>query len=173
MSASRFNPKDPRLIVGVVIAVAVVVVFNARTFAPDLFQSGGMAGLPGAQMSESSDLTDLIREATRQAGALGDSTGMAAPQQPVAMAWSGLGRDPFLGQIASPVTSTQKKRKAPPPLTCSAVLIAGEAPTAIINGKSLRAGQTVRGYTIVSINTDGVRLIKGNKRTFLPVNKKR
>jgi len=144
------------VILGVVAGLLAVGVLNLQTFGPRL----GLLGSRGDQAPDPlvppPDL-EMVVQAAR------DGSG------PRAFAAAGGGgaavsmRDPFtrgaVPAAAAPAPAPSRRRAtAPAPLVCSAVLLGGERPLALIDGEPVGPGDRVRGLEILTIAADGVRL---------------
>jgi hypothetical protein len=168
------------VIAGVCIAAAVVVVLNLRTFG---------VGLPGpvggvVRQAQHPSPPANLQLASESHVPLAEILARPAPTRP------GLLRDPFevrqapatavvnnLAPAAEPEPEPEAKpaaktpRKAKPgELLCSAVLLGGERPLALIEGKAYAAGDRVGKYQVQEIKATGVMLIAAGGRTLrLPV----
>ncbi|MBD3222918.1 hypothetical protein GF314_16945 [bacterium] len=157
--------RHPAVIGGVAVGLVVIAVLNFQTFAAgSWFGSGG--GDQGADhLVPPSDLDDVVKDAlrsgTRDPGlALAGSVGGPA-----------VTRDPFTGGVATapvaarePEASPRPRPSAPRPLVCTAVMLGGESPLALVNGEAYRVGDRLRGQEIVAIETDGVTLLRDDGR---------
>ena len=171
MSARRLSLKSPPVIAAVGIGLVVVVVINLRTFG---------VSLPGAVGGRTQRTTDPPAPVDLQLA--GESMVpldrlLAAPAAPR----PDLARDPFGCRKAAPrmpateaprdaVAVPAKPRSRPGELFCSAVLLGGERPLALIDGRALGVGERVRGYEVREIGPTGVLLAgRGDKTLRLPV----
>ncbi len=158
---NRSPLRHPAVVGGAAVGLAVIAVLNFQTFAAGSW-FGASAGDPARDhLVPPSDLDDVVQEAlcgdTRDPGlALAGRVGGPA-----------VTRDPFTGgeALATPVVrapdaAPRPRRSAPRPLACTAVMLGGEAPLALINGEAYRLGDRVRGQAIVAIATDGVTLLR-------------
>ncbi len=156
MSARRTPLKHPVVILGVAAGLLAVGVLNLQTFGPRL----GLLGAGGDQAPDPlvppPDL-EMVVQAAR------DGSG----PRPFATAGDGGAtvsmRDPFTSgpSPAPPGPAPAPSRRAPAaaaPLVCSAVLLGGERPLALIDGHAAGPGDQVRGHEILTISTDGVTL---------------
>ncbi len=168
MSASRLSLSSKPLIATVVVLLAVVVVFNVRTFSG----AGRSRSQSDVRVQASPpypmDLADVVRSSGMDPAQLLSARGVA-PE---------LTRDPFtMGRQAKPVTTTTswrrnaaRRRTKPATLHCDAVFPGGSSPAVLIQGKAYRVGDKVAGYTVRSIGAAGVKLVNGSgKQMFLAV----
>lgn len=156
---NRSPLRHPVVIGGVVTGLLAVTVLNLKTFLPDgrLLQRGGER--TAGYHVPPSDLADVVREAL--AGELGKA-GLASASAADALA---LARDPFTGVTARPAVPRPRptapaaaRTPKPSPLVCTAIMLGGNDPVALIDGRACRPGDRVRGLEVLSITPDGVRL---------------
>lgn len=156
---NRSPLRHPVVVGGVVMGLLAVTVLNLKTFLPGgkLLQRGG--DRTAGYLTPPSDLADVVREAVA-----GDAASLGAAAMATAEA-AGLARDPFSGAARRPVAPRQRAaapaaRPAPTPaaLACTAVMLGGASPLALIDGEACRPGDQVRGHQVLSISPDGVRL---------------
>jgi len=85
----------------------------------------------------------------------------------------GLTRDPFFPHQAQPKTITRPQhsssragtRTRSKPLTCSAIMLGGNRPMAIIDSEGRHPGDKIRGLTVTDIDADGVTLTRADGTT--------
>lgn len=156
---NRSPLRHPVVIGGVVMGLLAVTVLNLKTFLPggSLLQRGGNHA--AGYLTPPSDLADVVREAVSGDAA---APGLAAS---AAAEVGGLARDPFSGIARRPVAPRPRaaapeapRAPRPTPLACTAVMLGGTSPLALIDGKACRPGDLVRGHQVLSISPDGVRL---------------
>ncbi|MEZ4387275.1 MAG: hypothetical protein R3D98_06790 [Candidatus Krumholzibacteriia bacterium] len=160
---NRSPLRHPVVVGGVVLGLLAVTVLNVRTFLPDgrLLRRG--ASSEAGYLIPPPDLADVVRDAVYGEGGRTRAAGGRAADEP------GLLRDPFSGgtlqpdQVVTPTptqTATPRPRRkpGPDPLVCTAVMLGGQQPLALIGGQAYRPGERVRGHEVLSIGTDGVRL---------------
>ncbi len=157
MSANRSSLRNPAVIAVVVVALGAVVVLNLRTFAPKQGARGRAAAGQFGQPALPSDLDAVVRDAALGLAAPADSVAEIAADRIV------LGRDPFASgakvtATSAPTRRTSTRRAPRSSLTCSAVLLGGERPVALIDGKAYGPGDVIRGHEVLSVDTEGVRL---------------
>lgn len=169
MSAKRALLRNPVVVGGVVIGLAAVVLLNLKTFG-----SSGRMLRRCVQQAENhlappSDLGSIVRDAVQ-----GDADGRRLVAQASQAGWPALGRDPFSGgtqsPTAPPATKTRTKRSRRNPtrsLTCSAILLGGSRPLALIDGASYGPGDRVRDCEVTSIDTRAVRLRRTDGREIV------
>jgi hypothetical protein len=157
MSTRPTPLKHPAVVLGVAVGLVAVGLLNLRTFGPELKLFGARHDDRSTHLTPPDDLEDVVRSAVAGRGP-GD----------LALAGDGaagtLLRDPFTRassrpQVA-PVRTERRTRPRPavPALECSAVLLGGERPLALIGGESYGPGDRVRDHEILTIDADGVRL---------------
>lgn len=156
---NRSPLRHPVVIGGVVMGLLAVTVLNLKTFLPDgrLLQRG--AERTAGYHVPPADLADVVREAL--AGELGKA-GLATSTTAEGLA---LARDPFTGVKARPTAPRPRptapaasRTPKPSPLACTAIMLGGIDPVALIDGLACRPGDRVRGLEVVSIAHDGVLL---------------
>ncbi len=159
--------RHPVIIGGVVVGLLAVTVLNLRTFLP------GGAGHQRANSAlgylvPPADLADVVRDA--QAGETAHSGLATAGTGDI----PGLARDPFSGGTVRPETprprrasATPRPARKPDPLVCTAVMLGGLQPLALIGGQAYRPGEEVRGNEVLTIDTDGVRLRRPDGKELL------
>lgn len=162
MSASRLNLKSPPVLAGMGLMLIVVVVINLRTFGVSLPGRGQKHVVRQQRPPVPAEL-QLASESMFEDRLL--------PMPSPALNKPVLRRDPFLATILSGAPAqTQsgraktakgaKPRSQKSRLTCSAILLGGKRPTALIDGEALGPGDLVRGYRIVEITATEVLLKK-------------
>ena len=158
MSAKRLNLRNPLVIAGVFVLLAVVTVINLHTFGVCLLRTDtgtvSRSVMPPAPVDlqlASESLTDRS---------------LSLPPPPLENPQ--LERDPFLDErvvrdaASPPVTKAVKKRTRTKPLVCSAILLGGKRPTALINGKAYGPDDVVGSYRVAEITATRVLLKKAN-----------
>jgi len=78
-------------------------------------------------------------------------------------------RDPFRATPVRVAPVRQSSRSAGNPVQCTAIMLVNGKPAALIDGRPVHEGETVGGYQVARIATDGVLLRQGDKHIFLPV----
>lgn len=169
MSAKQVSLKSPVTIAVVTVLLVGVVFLNLNTF-------GGKGGKTSrgyrvqAHPPVPMDVRQLVSCETNFQGA-----GRAS-----AISMENLERDPFFPDQTQPVSvmastvrrsskRSQRKPKAKP-LECSAIMLGGVQPMAIISGEGRHPGDKIRGMVLSAIDADGVTFIKANGSSFrLPV----
>jgi len=151
--------RHPVVIGGVVVGLLAVTVLNLRTFTPAGRLAGHGVDRAVGHLVPPSDLSDVVRDAV-----YGNGEGRGLAQAGNGSSPS-LMRDPFSGGTVKPqVVSQAKPRPRAPraskaaPLVCTAVMLGGQEPLALIAGKAYGPGDKVRGLEVLAINTEGVRL---------------
>lgn len=154
MSAGPLSSKH-KAALGVVAVLAVaVIILNIQTFGGKSRPSRRVQASVQDVSALPEDLATLVQNADLSAG-LGRRLGRSPRTD-----HSGPDRDPFLAyrpQVSVAVSEPAAEPEAPQ-LGCSAILLGGKRSTAMINGKSYGAGDTVAGLTVMSVNTRGVLL---------------
>jgi hypothetical protein len=144
--------------VAVACGLLAVVALNLQTFGPRL---GWLAGDDRADpdaLAIPEDLDAVVHGAVRSGTPGAVATGAAATgAAPL--------RDPFRAPAAPrpaparrPARAPARAAAEPEPLRCTAVLLGGERPLALIAGATHGPGDAVRGHEILRITADGVRL---------------
>jgi len=157
MSARKTPLKHPAVVIGVLCGLVAVGALNLQTFGPRLGLFGDRTAQPADPLIPPPDLEAVVQDAVQDAG-----------RRPVATAggsgWPAIARDPFASGAPAPPAPAAAVRKQPDrkpdPLVCSAVLLGGARPLALIDGESHGPGDSVRGLEILTIDADGVRLRK-------------
>jgi hypothetical protein len=174
MSTPNSRLRDPRVIVTVVLLLLAVAAANVVTFAPSLMP--GSAARPDAVQTAAvpNDLDQLARAAGRGGTLLGDGSAGRVSNDGCARTGSASGlRDPFHPRATAPVPRPSDEALAPPEsppeLRCSAVLLGGVQPLAMLDGQMLGVGDRVRGWRIEHISPRGVRLKRGSEERSLTV----
>ncbi len=167
MSAKQFSRKNS-ITIAVVMAMLVGVVFlNVDTFGG----KGGKTSRGYRLQAHPAVPMDAGRPAGYEAG-LTDSVHNRGSK----ISTSRLKRDPFFPGQAQPKPMPMPKskhRKRPAataapvkPLVCSAIMLGGKAPMAIINGEGRHPGEMVRGMVLDAIDADGVIFRKSDGSAF-------
>jgi hypothetical protein len=166
MSTGRTLLRHPLVIAGAALGLVTVAVINVQTFAREGKVLGFGPGRGETHLTPPADLADVVQQAVqqerraRQAALGGQATG--AP----------LTRDPFtaapVGPAPAPVATARTARPAATarPLTCTAIFLGGSRPQALIDDETYGPGDRVRGYEILHIDTEGVRLRRPDGTTF-------
>jgi hypothetical protein len=154
--------RHPAIIAGVVLGLAAVTVLNIKTFASGRWFAADSAERIANHLLPPADL-DLVVQA-----ALNEELGPRRRMASAGLGGPAITRDPFSGGAASrpaPAAATPaKKSAAPEPLVCTAVMLGGREPLALINGHTHRPGDRLRGEEIVRIDTEGVTLVRADGR---------
>jgi hypothetical protein len=179
MSRSRIDLKDKR-VAGLVLALlAVVVIVNVRTFIPDLKRAAKRSVSVADEVSLPGDLDEAAHLAAARlaslqpgdAGLAGLADMMAGGDHTVV---SRPVRDPFRPG-PTPVTQVrtsgrnQTRATRQVPFSCTAVLLGGSRPAALIDGKFYQVGDQLSAYRLVHISREGALLRGVAEEVFLPV----
>ena len=188
MSRSRIDLKDKRVAGLVLVLLAVVVIVNVRTFIPDLKRAAKRSVSVADEVSVPGDLDEAAHLAAVRLASLqlvgaspavladmmagGDHTVVSRPV-----------RDPFRpgptsvtqlrtsgrqsGSGKSGGNQTRATRQVP--LSCTAVLLGGSRPAALIDGKFYQVGDQLSAYRLVHISREGALLRGVAQEVFLPV----
>lgn len=155
MSEKRLNLSNPLVIGVVLILLAVVLVVNIRTFGPKRPTRKN----PIAKVQDYPSLPSDLDKVVRYSAMAGDgSVGLSAGSLPA------LGRDPFaareapVAQASARVNRETPVADKPDSLVCSAVMLGGHRPVALIGGESLVVGDRIREFRVMTIETNGVHL---------------
>jgi hypothetical protein len=170
MSTSPNGRDRKPLIAGVLVTAALAVVaWNVMHFGSGRRKAPREAARVQAYPVAPVDLQDMLRR-TESAPLQGLTTASSGGE-----AWPALERDPFVGRRAprasAPAPGTAAAQ-APPSASvpvCQAVMLGGAAPAALVDGRSVRVGEAVRGLTVRSIGVRGVVLSGAAGELFLPV----
>lgn len=168
MSAKQISLKSPATIAVVVVLLVAVVGLNIQTFGG---RPGGHNTSRGYRVQAHppvpSDVTSLVNRDVAKALIQGRQSATTGVQH--------LGRDPFFERKNQPQAQpkTRVKRKSgssavasrAKPLQCSAIMLGGKNPMAIIDGEGRYPGDKIRGMTLVGIDADGVTFKKSNGST--------
>ncbi len=172
MSRSTVSLRHPLVILVVVLLLVVVVGFNLMTFKPDWLSWNRDDDLS----ADDEILYNELDRATQIVADEKDALKNRLEQEWASGNWQAagtdLGRDPFQGlraPKAKPTAPAPSRKQKAKPLICTAVVLGGNNPTVMINGKAHHVGQKVRGYKIISVRDDGVWLNRSGKNLFLPV----
>jgi|GEM_PF-2150074 len=166
MSTTRISLKSPPVVVTVLVLLAAVIVLNVQTFKSGTRNNRRNHVRLQAYPGVPSDMEQMVH-----APAWDPVPAAASPQ-----AAGHPGRDPFFPPNDLPPARASRSaaesvtRTGPKPLICTAVLLGGKRPMAIINDKTYGPGDTVRGMTINLVDTRRVELIKADGGSIsLPV----
>ena len=175
MSNGSINLRDPRIVIIVAVLLTVVAVINLRTFLPSRTGPRPVEDWSEAEFVLPGDTAALARLAAAHV------TGADGAAVPGNVAAGGLGagglRDPFRpgsAPTAAPPAAASRPTVRPqsgakPELVCTAVLLGGDAPVALIAGTARQIGERVAGHEIVSIGAGGVWLRGPGGDRYLPV----
>ena len=157
MSAKQANKKLPVTIAVVTVLLVGVVVLNLRTFGAVAHRSA-----PEYRLQASPPVPDDVAQMVRSAVEVKEST--IATGGGVILATSD--RDPFYPERAQPKPvkkvgpqknhSRVKSGRRIKALECSAIMLGGQRPMAIINGQGHYPGDKIRGLVLEEIDPDGV-----------------
>lgn len=172
MSARSLSLKSPVVIAVVLVLLAAVVVLNIRTFGSGRHEHGaGSAARAQAYPVLPGDLGELVRLAgqdlrNERPADVTDATSPANPRRDPFRDGKAVVKSPPRAESRRP-SRTHSKRKPVPP--CSAVLLGGPRPLALIGSKTLGLGDRTADATIVEIGTGGVVLQDkdGHRRTLI------
>jgi len=165
MSTQKLSLRHPAVIAVVLLALTGVVVLNVRTFKPQDRRPETSRGYRlQAHPAVPLDARPALYSAEEPAP--GDKGAHALP------AVDSLERDPFFPvrkqpQATRTANRNSRKETAAPrrpafkPPVCSAVLLMGQRPMAVIDGKGYHPGETVRGMTVLEITAEAVLLKDG------------
>jgi hypothetical protein len=173
MSTSHSKLRDPRVIAVVALALVGVGIANVLTFAPNLAAGRKTRQAAIGGLSVPGDLEQLARAAGRGCAPVDSGDGSASQRHGDGdLALDAL-RDPFrrsgmASATGSAVTSPARSRR-PPALRCSAVMLGGGRPLALLNDETAGIGDRVRGWEVAHISARGVRLRRGGEEQFLAV----
>lgn len=168
MSQRRPNLSSPPVVAGVFVVLAVLIAVNVRTFAPR--RHGGRAPSEAdvrvqAHPALPMDLEEVLAKAGQSTARLGEP--LAGPRPHVARDPFGTGAVvPVAVEPGGPAVAAPAPRPAGP--VCTAVMLGGGSPLALIDGRLCRVGDHVRQYTVDRIDARGVSL-GGDRKLFLPV----
>ncbi len=162
MSAKSISLKSPITIVVVVFLLGAVTVLNVRTFGPLLGRNETSAGYRAqAHPPVPSDMRQLAAHETELV--------RSRPLRDPALMVASLDRDPFFPRqkqprpVVTPTGGGASGRKAsapaPKPLVCSAIMLGGRRPMAIINGEGRHPGDDIRGMILTGIDADKKELL--------------
>lgn len=174
MSAKQVSLKTPATIAVVVVLLVGVVFLNVDTF-----------GGAGSKKSSRGYRVQAHPPVPMDAGhCVASKTGLVStPSRRVgSFSTEELKRDPFYPLQAQPKKVPQITGNSPKkggakrtktkakPLKCSAIMLGGVKPMAIINGEGRHPGDKIRGMILTAIDADGVTLRKSSgSRVHLPV----
>lgn len=165
MSARSISLKSPVTIVVVVALLGAVTALNIKTF-------GGRFGRPDSTRSYRMQAHPPVPSDVRQL--VVHEADLARSQIPrdTKLRVASLDRDPFFPPqkqprpvvmpVARPSVKKKVVQKPENPLECSAIMLGGQRPMAIINGEGRHPGDTIRGMTLTGIDADGVTLKKSD-----------
>ena len=191
MPKNWIDLKDRRVAFVVLALLVLIVGINAHVFKDSWLPSGKSGENAGDELPVPSDLGAAKGQAVSQLaglgglagfGGLGDAGGLGGTGDLNAIAAASenagrSGRDPFNAQPLTSPTPTNSSRRAVAPrgprLQCDAVLLGGDGPLALIDGKPCRLGDRVGSYRVLRIDADGVLVGNKQKHLFLVVGKRR
>lgn len=159
MSVRNLDLRSPQVIAVVAILLVAVAAVNVRTFGAKGSNRRQAQERVQAQPSLPADLGELVRAAGER---------QRNPEREIA-AEAGLTqalvRDPFSGsgpqstrQPAPADAPGRRPRPAGKALVCSAVLLSGAQPVALIGGKAYAPGQQVAGCQVLEVSLLGATL---------------
>jgi len=180
MSKVRIDLKDRRIATTVLVVLALIIVVNVQAFMPDLKRFATSTGPTHDEVPVPADLNESAQLASSRLADFGLGSGSEVARLLASDVGSGgrSGRDPFqLGAVPAAGKKTGKQVAAVKvqtnsevqELICSAVLLAGELPTALINSKAYRVGDLVAGYRLARVSLEGALLVGTGEDIFLPV----
>ncbi len=166
MSAKQVSLKSPVTIAVVVVLLGAVVFFNVKTFGgrgDDSSRGYRAQAHPPVPM-------DVGRLADYQVEVPVSRYNSTRPLPAI-----NLSRDPFLSGRTKTIVQTSpypkhgnrpgKRTRKIKSLQCSAIMLGGVKPMAIINGEGRYPGDQIRGMTLATIDADGVTLNKPDGTT--------
>lgn len=162
MSARKLSLRDPAVIAVVAVLLVAVAAVNLRTFGPKGPGHRQVADRSQAQSSLPEDLGELVRSAgARQRGQDPAPVAQAGPTQafvrdPFTAGGCDAGRKPAAATVSAP--AARPRPVAAQTLVCSAVLLGGPQPAALIGGKPYAPGQRVGRYEVVDVTLQGATL---------------
>ncbi len=169
MSTSKLSLKSPATIAVVMVLLVGVVALNLQTFGG---RSGARISPHGYRVQAHppvpSDISSLVNREVSVAVTQGETV--------VALEWQSVDRDPFhpgqkqkkpkvkFRNTAKKTLSSRKRRLKK--LECSAIMLGGNKPMAIIGSESHFLGDKIRGMTLNGIDADGVTFKKSDGSNF-------
>lgn len=156
--------RHPAVIGGVVLGLMAVTVLNLETFASGRWFGPDADEASASHLVPPADLEEVVRGAV---AARNRDTGLALAGS---LGGPTITRDPFTGSVAAPAPTTAKpasraaSRPKPAPLQCTAVMLGGRRPLALIDGESHGPGDSLGPWTIDAIDTEGVTLVRKDGR---------
>ncbi len=169
MYKNRISLKDKRVVIPVFVLLSTVAISNLRTFLPDLWRESAGAAVTEQELPVPDDLADLTRAAAAHISGLGPSDALVG----AAGDTSGARKDPFSAPVVHtpppPSRSTDQRRAPRRRLFCNAVLLGGERPAAMINGRTYYPGNLVGSYRIETIEANRVVLVSSAGHLVLKV----
>lgn len=165
MSANKVSLKSPVTIAVVAVLLAGVVVLNLRTFG-GLTPSGGQDR--GYRLQAHPPVPSDVGQMVHHQVLVTEQRSLASARVP----GGPVGRDPFFPEKFQPTLKRQPTRKKggsrktsgkpKAALECSAIMLGGISPLAIINGEGRRLGDKIQGQVVTDIDADGVTLAQPN-----------
>lgn len=166
MSTNRISLKHPAVVGVVALGLVGVVALNISTFA--MPQRGARSAERGVRVQAHPPVPMDARPAVWNINRTQEEPKAGKRME------EPLKRDPFFPMAEQSVPTVPKKvrknkrRKGPArkpaakPMVCTAVLLMGKSPMAVIDGVGRSPGETVRGLTVKEIDADGVTLMDAN-----------
>ena len=171
MSAKQVSLKSRGTIAVVLLLLVAVVYLNVNTFG-----GGQNKNSRGYRVQAHPPVPmDAVKEASFEAGTVSFSN-----HRPSAFLIEKLHRDPFSPgkktakikhqRVSSSSKSLKKSQPKAKNLICTAIMLGGTQPMAIINGEGRYPGEKIQGMVLKAIDADGVTLQKaGGATVHLPV----
>lgn len=166
-----FNLDDRRVVVSVLVLALAVMTLNWRVFQPLRSDGPNRAVSNEESVYVPGDLAGMRDAASRRLATAGSAGGTGLQGLDAAGRTE---RDPFRkpsDPAPKPIRRATRtgSRVAPAKLACSAVMLGGDHPIALINDRPYGPGETVAGYRVVRVDDTGVQLLGAGGRLFLPV----
>ena len=164
MSAKQANKKLPITLAVISIMLVGVIALNINTFGGSTLGRKSTRGYRvQAHPPVPSDMGQRVFFAVDlKGGQNGKKTGTVITTK---------GRDPFFPSKAQPVPvvrpssrkgKSKRSKVVAKPLECTAIMLGGKRPMAIINGEGRYPGDTIHGLVMVSLDADGVTFRKSD-----------
>ncbi len=167
MLKGRINLTDRRVVMPVIVLLAGIIVLNWRVFQPLRAKRAIQAVSSEDVVRIPADLNEMFAFASMQLAREQERDSMPTEDARV-LAGSSL-RDPFTGATGVHKSASGGSEGRFKGMSCSAVALGEGDPVALINGRTYRIGDMVRGYMLEGIDYGGVRLSKGKRSFLLPV----
>ncbi|MBN1164260.1 MAG: hypothetical protein JXB45_06755 [Candidatus Krumholzibacteriota bacterium] len=165
MPRTSINLRDRRVIISGLVILGALLVVNWRILGPLRAERARLSPVRENQPPIPSDLREMQTYASLQMDRNRSGSGLIKTAAAVGPSKF---TDPF-GVIPALDTLREGAGEEYYGFMCSAVLLGGDRPTALINGKSLHPGEWIGGFLVERISERGVDLSAGRKRIFLPV----